>query len=1279
MSERIEKAKELLERYGNDTARMLDENPELETLELFSDRRESLLDWYPFRAGAKLLLAGAGDGGLLALLLRKGLAVTAVDTDMSALALLRARKESLKLSGELETLEGKLGDQSTALSGQFDYILFDGTLGSDGEAALVAARELLSPGGTLLIAAENAYGVRAFAGQKLGENALSYEALSALTEAEGGSGFFYFPEPLKNLADTIYSERRLPEVGELSRVIPAYGFPTYVAINVGAKYNEVCRDGLYPRFADSFLACWTKGGESAAERPVFVKYNRNRTAAYRLVTIIWEAADGTRRVEKRALSPEGNAHIAAFAERLALLRSEDRGLQYADAEITTADGLTSACFPYVLGESFTSVFCRELSQGQPLEDTLERALQRIIGGGEVHNIDAIFDNFLVPEGAEALGIDKVPLTGIDCEWVSAKPLNKSYVRYRALRSFYEQQRESLGLGTEEAFLLRFGISAKEAAGFAAEEAAFQRGVAGEEQARFLDRFIVSQQNAEIIARTERTLEETREQLAASWEEIRIRDAEIKKITEVKRLTDNHVVNLETMIRDLRAENGQLAETLQYLSRHQTLYSRLRRKASAIFNAKYPKGSRERKRLLFRLNAVRHPLKHWKLMHTPEGKNLVDGEFAIGDIYREHGKLRFPQFESPRVSIIIPCYNQIEYTYACLVSLLEHTKDIPYEVIIADDVSSDATKRLSDFAEGLVIARNETNQGFLKNCNQAALKARGEFLFFLNNDTKVTEGWLSWLLKLMDEDLSIGMTGSKLVYPDGRLQEAGGIIWSDASGWNYGRLQDPTLPEFNYVKDVDYMSGAAILIRHALWKEIGGFDTRYAPAYCEDSDLAFEVRAHGYRVVYQPKSVVIHFEGISNGTDVQGTGLKRYQIENTEKLKEKWKKELAEQFENNGNPDPFRARERSKGKKIILVVDHYVPTFDKDAGSRTTWQYLKMFVKQGYQVKFLGDNFAAEEPYTTALTQLGIEVLYGEAMQKGIWDWIEKHASDIDFVYLNRPHIASKYIDFIQERTSIRVLYYGHDLHFLRERREYELTGEEAHREASAYWKGVELTLLRKAALSFYPSEEECKAIHAIDSTIRVKPLTAYVWDSFPEVSDFGYEKREGLLFVGGFAHPPNLDAVLWFLKEVFPEIRAEESINFYVAGSKVPEELIALHNPENGIHILGFVSDERLRELYENCRLVVVPLRYGAGVKGKVIEALYYGAPVLTTSIGAEGIPAAETVMEIEDSAPGFAAAALRLYRDRTALETLSERSSAYIRAHNGMDAVWEALASDFS
>ena len=129
--------------------------------------------------------------------------------------------------------------------------------------------------------------------------------------------------------------------------------------------------------------------------------------------------------------------------------------------------------------------------------------------------------------------------------------------------------------------------------------------------------------------------------------------------------------------------------------------------------------------------------------------------------------------------------------------------------------------------------------------------------FLNNDTKVTEGWLSSLVNLIESDSTIGMVGSKLVYPDGRLQEAGGIIWSDGSGWNYGRLDDPDKAEYNYVKDVDYISGAAIPSEaRPCGSRSADLTSGFAPAYCEDSDLAFEVRKAGYRVVYQPLSKVI---------------------------------------------------------------------------------------------------------------------------------------------------------------------------------------------------------------------------------------------------------------------------------------------------------------------------------------------------------------------------------------------------------------------------------------
>lgn len=779
---------------------------------------------------------------------------------------------------------------------------------------------------------------------------------------------------------------------------------------------------------------------------------------------------------------------------------------------------------------------------------------------------------------------------------------------------------------------------------------------------------------------EKELAQARERINQLQAEVEERNIQVKKDQEILRLTNNHVTNLEVMIKDLRHEVNELGKLATYLNGHEAVIFKMRRKLGEQVNKAFPKGTRKRKLLNYSFNTVKHPVKYGKMYATKEGRNLIEGDFKIGEGYLTGGHLSFPQYENPTVSIVIPCYNQIHYTYACLQSILEFTKDVTYEVIIADDVSTDATAEISRFVDGLVICRNQTNQGFLRNCNQAAKAAKGKYIMFLNNDTKVTEGWLSSLVNLIESDDTIGMVGSKLVYPDGRLQEAGGIIWSDGSGWNYGRLDDPDKAEYNYVKDVDYISGAAILLSVDLWKQIGGFDERFAPAYCEDSDLAFEVRKAGYRVVYQPLSKVIHFEGVSNGTDVNGTGLKRYQVENSQKLKEKWADEFKKQCVNDGNPNPFRARERSQGKKVILVVDHYVPTFDKDAGSKTTYQYLKMFLKKGYVVKFLGDNFLHEEPYSTTLQQMGIEILYGDHWATGLWDWLKLNKDEIDVAYLNRPHIATKYVDFIKENTNIKVIYYGHDLHFLRLGREYELTGDINIKREADYWRAIELSMMRKAAISYYPSYVEINAIHAIDPEIKAKAITAYVYDHFLTNIQEDFAKREGLLFVGGFAHPPNADAVLWFAKEIFPYIREQlPDIKFYVVGSKVTDEIKALEQPGNGIIIKGFVSEEELANLYASCKVVVVPLRYGAGVKGKVVEAIYNGAPIITTSTGAEGIPQVEQVLEVEDDPKTFADKTVALYQDNDRCRQMCEGTQKYIREHFSMDGAWKVIEEDFS
>ena len=885
------------------------------------------------------------------------------------------------------------------------------------------------------------------------------------------------------------------------------------------------------------------------------------------------------------------------------------------------------------------------------------------------NVDGLFENLMISGGH---------VYGIDYEWVFDMEIPARFLHYRNLLYFYRRCEASVSSAQEELFA-HFGIGEEEQRLFASMEEHFQAYVHGNGGFQYMKQYEQPVKSLEELLEAHRKLPEVVEWCETLNQTVAERDVTIQKQQEVQRLTNNHVANLDVIIADLRRENGEIAKTLQYLSKHESVVWKGLRKCHRLVDRAFPEGTRKRKVLKYVKNTIRHPGKYLGLYLTGEGRNRIGGDFQIGEGYLEHGKLRFPYFEEPEVSVVIPVYNQIHYTYACLVSILQNTPDVSYEIIIADDVSTDATRELSRYAENVVICRNETNQGFLRNCNNAAKKARGKYIMFLNNDTQVTPGWLSSLVDLIGSDPSIGMVGSKLVYPDGRLQEAGGIIWSDGSGWNYGRLDDPDKAEYNYVKDVDYISGAAILLSRKLWNQIGGFDDRFAPAYCEDSDLAFEVRKAGLRVVYQPLSKVIHFEGVSNGTDVNGTGLKRYQVENSRKLREKWAEEFKKQCVNTGNPNPFRARERSQGKPVILVVDHYVPTFDKDAGSKTTYQYLKMFLKKGYVVKFLGDNFLHEEPYSTVLQQMGVEILYGPEYQAGIWDWIMKNKDEIDFAYLNRPHIAVKYVDFLKQNTDIKIIYYGHDLHFLREYREYELTGDIQKKRDSDYWKSIEFSLMEKAAAAYYPSYVEEEAIHAVKPELPVKAITAYVYETFLENIDMDFAKREGLLFVGGFAHPPNADAVLWFAKEVFPLIREKLDVPFYVVGSKVTEEIRALEQPGSGIVVKGFVSEEELAALYAGCRLVVVPLRYGAGVKGKVVEAVYNGSVIVTTSIGAEGIPEAGDIMRIADEPEDFAGAVVSLYNDPDTCAAMCRKTQAYIREHFSVDAAWKVIEEDFT
>ncbi|MDG3088645.1 glycosyltransferase [Vibrio hannami] len=580
----------------------------------------------------------------------------------------------------------------------------------------------------------------------------------------------------------------------------------------------------------------------------------------------------------------------------------------------------------------------------------------------------------------------------------------------------------------------------------------------------------------------------------------------------------------------------------------------------------------------------------------------------------------PKHDRVQVSIIIPVYNQWEYTARCVESVVNSVKGVSYEIILADDCSDDETRNAAKLLENVNIIRAESNQGFLLNCNNAAKQARGDYIVFLNNDTYVHEGWLEALVDVAEKDTSVGLVGSKLVYEDGTLQEAGGIVWRDASAWNYGNGDNPGKPEYNYLKSVDYVSGASILVRRSCWEELEGFDTRYVPAYYEDTDFAFALADKGYKVIYQPKSVVTHFEGKSHGTSTT-SGLKAYQKVNQKKFRSKWQHKLSHAHMPHGQ-NIFQARDRSTDSRTILIIDHYVPWFDQDAGSRSTFMYIQFFLNQGYHIKFIGDNFYPHQPYTDILEQMGVEVLYGNEYANNWQGWFLANHSCIDVVYLHRPHIAPNYLDFIKENSSAKVLYQCHDLHHWRFERAAEVDDCDETREKAKEWYEKELALFDSVDVGLTFSMDEKHYLEEQGLSCAIEQIPLFLYDK-PMIKDCipNFNERSDFMFVGGFNHSPNSDGVLWFLNEVFPQVlEVIPDIKFHIIGSKMPDSIKKFESENVVIH--GYVSDQALEQLYRTVKVNIVPLRHGAGVKGKLIESFYFGTPTVSTAVGVEGIDA---------------------------------------------------------
>ena len=406
-----------------------------------------------------------------------------------------------------------------------------------------------------------------------------------------------------------------------------------------------------------------------------------------------------------------------------------------------------------------------------------------------------------------------------------------------------------------------------------------------------------------------------------------------------------------------------------------------------------------------------------------------------------------------VSIIIPVFNNVEFTMRCIESIHLRVRDQKYEIIVVDNGSTDGThdylRDLSSKNSRVKYLQNETNVGFVEACNIGAKSAQGKYILLLNNDTQVNENWLEALIDFAERTPNCGAVGSKLIYPDGRLQEAGGITFSDGNGWNYGRGSDPNHPKFNFVREVDYISGASLMVRRDLWEEIGGLDMRYAPAYCEDSDLCFAIRHLGYKVFYQPRSSVVHFEGATSGTNLN-EGFKKFQIINRPKFVEKWKAELIHQYPN----DPRNVEKAaSRGiVKRILVADPTLPMFDRAAGSLHLFNILKILKEMNFHITFISGNRNLQNYYQPILQEMGIETYAGDPDAMYHYGYIARYQKidyamlfqerEFDIALIDFWHHAEYYLPLIKKYSPLTtVIIDTEDVHFVREKREAEVKGD----------------------------------------------------------------------------------------------------------------------------------------------------------------------------------------------------------------------------------------------
>ena len=664
-----------------------------------------------------------------------------------------------------------------------------------------------------------------------------------------------------------------------------------------------------------------------------------------------------------------------------------------------------------------------------------------------------------------------------------------------------------------------------------------------------------------------------------------------------------------------------------------------------------------------------------------------------------GQLYLHANSSPQVSFILTVYNNPLMAARALIDMFRFSREVvSAEFIIVDDGSdvdmfilTNLVKNLKYyFSSRIVFSRNSIRQGYGFSNNKAFMMAKGQFLMILNSDVKIYPGCFSLMLWTMQNFNQTGMVGPLMLSGDGLVSESGGHLFQRGLPANYGRgLKVLDLP-LKHAREVDYISAACVLVRREAIVDKFLFDPTFAPAYFEDTDLAVRILLAGWRVFVQPLAVVEHFEGSTISRDEKNRLMKKNQYLFSSKHATALESLCSVEALTDCQPDLRNAMGVSFAHRHtqVLFLDYIAPQFDKDSGSFRLLKILQILLSFRLQVYF--EPLAAFGSPRYLINLLAQGVYY---MKPGTTLTLSQSIMPCPWklIFIARKEVYELHYDYILKFCPMsHILFDTVDLHFLREKRAFKV--EFAKRQADnlelrdwsvkkqleiKFSEDNEMAFIKNASVAFVVSQVEIDLLARRNITKNVVLLSnIYNVPKTNAATETDFSHRHGGIFVGSSCHTPNIDAMTYIVNEIL-DLLPSSFILHIVSSQTTVCPLPNFISDHKKVVMYKDISDVDLIDLHSRVLFLLAPLRYGAGVKGKVNFALLHGVPVIASRIAVEGMHLHhETNVLLANSSQEYANSILRLSTDANLWKKISINGMDVMRNFFSVDVASKTILS---